>query len=129
MEMRRGNNVFALKLWRSKPRTWIHSAILLQPFLFLKSQRLMVSFLEYFLTVFSEHKLSAAHLHTPANSRRFLFSQQLQKQVRSTSALSAHLYMQNPEQEENALQQHHSPQLQPQLPRLTGRCFPAGFGH
>lgn len=89
----------------------------------------MVSFLEYFLTVFSEHKLSAAHLHTPANSRRFLFSQQLQKQVRSTSTLSAHLCMQNPEQEENALQQHHSPQLQPQLPRVTGRCFPAGFGH
>lgn len=57
----------ALKLWRSKQDTWIHSTILLQHFLFLQSQHLMVSFLEYFLTIYSEHKLSAVHLQNPCS--------------------------------------------------------------
>lgn len=62
----------ALKLWRSQQDTWIHSTILLQHFLFLQSQHLMVSLLEYFLTMYSEHKLSAVHLQNPAHLRSLL---------------------------------------------------------
>lgn len=108
--MSQGNNDFALKLWRSKPHTWIHATILLQPFLFLRSQRLMVSFSEYFLTIYSELKLSAVHLQNPCSfCEPCLLTSNPKSRIRSISTTSAHLRMQNSEQEENALQQRCSP--------------------
>lgn len=80
----------ALKLWRSKQDSWIHSTSLLQHFLFLQSQHLMVSFLEYFLTIYSEHKLSAVHLQNSCSFEEPSHSNPKSK-IHSTSTTSAHL--------------------------------------
>lgn len=80
----------ALKLWRSKEDTRIHSTILLQHFLFLQSQHLMVSFLEYFLTIFSESKLSVAHLQNTCSFEEPSHSNP-KSRIHSISTTSPHL--------------------------------------
>lgn len=64
--------------------------ILLQHFLFLQSQHLMVSFSEYFLTIYSEQKLSTVHLQNPCSFEEPSHSNP-KSRIHRISTTSAHL--------------------------------------
>lgn len=78
MEMRRGNNAFALKLRRSKPHTCLILRSCFSPSCYSYANTYCLPFWNIFGLRALNTSYLQVHLHTPDTPRKFLFSSQSQ---------------------------------------------------